>query len=145
GSEGFKRLAPRTQRDYNRHLDRFADYGHWPIGDFKRRHIKELQKPLSQTPRTARYFASVSSVLFAHAIEMDLIEVNPASRLKRVGRAKPYRAWSDAECAAFEASNPLPGLRTAYMLGRFTGQRLGDILRWTHTIYNGHELRFRQS
>jgi hypothetical protein len=79
GTEEFQQLAPKTQRDYARHLDRFADYGHWPIGEFKRRHIKEIQKPLNKTPRTAKYFAQVCSVLFAHAIEMELIEINPAA------------------------------------------------------------------
>jgi len=92
GTDGFQRLAPKTQRDYARHLDRFADYGHWPVEEFKRRHIKEIQKPLNETPRTAKYFAQVCSVLFAHAIEMDLIEVNPAAKLKRSGKAEAYKA-----------------------------------------------------
>jgi integrase len=145
GTEAFKRLAPKTQRDYARHLDRFADYGHWPVEEFKRRHIKEFQKPLNKTPRTAKYFAQVCSVLFAHAIEMDLIEVNPAAKLKRLDKADPYKAWSDEECAKFEASNPPRALLTAYMLGRYTGQRGGDILNWTRATYNGREFRFRQS
>jgi len=54
GTGEFQQLAPKTQRDYARHLDRFAGYGHWPIEEFKRRHIKEIQKPLNKTPRTAK-------------------------------------------------------------------------------------------
>ena len=42
-------------------------------------------------------------------------------------------------------SNPPRALLTAYMLGRYTGQRGGDILRWTRSIYNGRALVFRQS
>ena len=95
-SDKFQQLAPKTHRDYARHLDRFADYGHWPVEEFKRRHVKEIQKPLNKTPRTAKYFAQVCSVLFAHAIdEMELIEVNPASKLKRLDKAEAYKAWSD--------------------------------------------------
>jgi hypothetical protein len=30
-SDAFQRLAPKTQRDYDRHLERFAPYGHWPV------------------------------------------------------------------------------------------------------------------
>jgi integrase len=145
GTDEFQQLAPKTQRDYARHLDRFADYGHWPIEEFKRRHIKEIQKPLNKTPRTAKYFAQVCSILFAHAIEMELIEVNPASKLKRIDKAEAYKAWSDEECATFEASNPRRALLTAYMLGRYTGQRGADILRWTRAVYDGHTFRFRQS
>jgi hypothetical protein len=116
GSDAYRQLAPKTQRDYARHLDRFASVGHWPIGDFKRRHIKALQKPLLKTPRAAKYFAQVCSLLFAFAIdELDLIEVNPASRLKRPGSTVSYKAWSDEECARFEASRPARGLLTAYI------------------------------
>ena len=129
-SELFQRLSPKTQLDYARHLDRFAPFGHWHIEEFKRRHIKEIQKPLNKTPRTAKYFAQVCSLLFAYAIdELELIEINPASRLKRLDKANPYKAWADEECAKFEASNPPRALLTAFYLGRFTGQRGGDILR----------------
>jgi len=145
GSEEFRQLAPKTQRDYARHLDRFADSGHWPIEEFKRRHVKELQKPLNKTPRTAKYFAQVCSVLFAHAIDMELIDINPASKLKRLDKAEAYKAWSDEECATFEGSNPPRALLSAYMLGRYTGQRGGDILRWTRAVYDGRRFRFRQS
>jgi integrase len=146
GSPEFQELAPKTQRDYARHLDRFADYGHWQIAEFKRRHIKELQKPLNRTPRTAKYFAQVCSLLFAYAIdELDLIEVNPASKLKRADKAEAYKAWTDEECSAFEVSNPPRAMLTAYMIGRFTGQRGGDILRWTRSVYDGRSFQFRQS
>jgi hypothetical protein len=121
-SEAYGRLAPKTQRDYARHLDRFADFGHWPIEEFKRRHVKELQKPLNKSPRTAKYFAQVCSVLFAYAIdELELIEVNPASKMKRLNKVDPYKPWSDLECTRFESSNPPRPLLTAYMLGRYTG------------------------
>jgi integrase len=145
GTEEFRQLAPKTQRDYARHLDRFAEYRHWPIEEFKRRHVKAIQQPLNKTPRTAKYFAQVCSVLFAHAIELDLIEVNPASKLKRLDKAEAYKAWSHEECTTFEKSNPPRGLFTAYMLGRYTGQRGGDILRWTRAVYDGRTFRFRQS
>jgi integrase len=143
-TEEYQELAPKTQRDYARYLEHLAPHGHWQIDQLKRGHIKALQKALRMPPRTAKYFAQVCSVLFAYAIEEGLIEVNPAARLKRRDKADPYKAWSDAECAMFEASNPPKALLTAYMLGRYTGQRGGDILSWTRSVYNGREFRFRQ-
>jgi integrase len=95
-------------------------------------------------PRTAKYFAQVCSLLFAHAIELDLIEVNPASKMKRLDKADPYKAWTDEDCATFESSNPPRALFTAYMIGRYTGQRGGDILRWTRAVYDGRVFRFKQ-
>jgi hypothetical protein len=49
-------------------------------------------------------------------------------KLKRSDKAEAYKPWSDEECAKFEASSPPRALLTAYMLGRYTGQRGGDIL-----------------
>src|SRR5215467_6135076 len=145
GTSQFQQLVPKTQRDYARFLELFEPVKQLHISEIKRRHIKELQRPLNKTPRTAKFFAQVASVLFAHAIELDLIEVNPAARLKRSDKADPYKRWSDAECATFEASSPPRAILTAYMLGRYTGQRGGDVLRWTRTIYDGRTFVFRQS
>jgi len=93
-SAGYQRLTPKTRRDYDRHLARFAPFGGWHVSQFKRRHIKEIQKPLNKTPRTAKYFAQVCSLLFAHAVdELELIEVNPAARLKRLDKVEAYKAW----------------------------------------------------
>jgi len=52
---------------------------------------------------------------------------------------------SEEDCAIFEASNPPRALLTAYMLGRYTGQRGVDVLKWTRAAYNGRAFRFRQS
>jgi integrase len=41
--------------------------------------------------------------------------------------------------------HPPRAIMTAYMLGRYTGQRRGDILRWTRAVYDGSAFRFRQS
>jgi len=146
GSPAFQELAPKTQRDYTRHLERFEPVMHLHIEEIRRPHVRELQKPLNKTPRTAKYFAQVCSLLFAYAIdELHLIEVNPALKMKRLDKADPYKAWTDEECARFEASKPPRALMTAYMLGKFTGQRGGGILKWTRSVYDGREFRFRQS
>jgi hypothetical protein len=68
----------------------------------------------------------------------------PASRMKRLDKADPCKAWTDEECGKFEASNPPRAPLTAYMLGRYTGQRAGDVLSWTGSVFNGREFRFRQ-
>jgi integrase len=142
----YKKLKPRTQQDYAQYLDCFVDFGHWPIATFKKGHIKEIAKPFAKKPRAMQYFRFVASRLFSFAIEeLELIEDNPAAGFKRFQKARPYKAWSQKEFAAFEASNPPRAIMTAYMLGRYTGQRRGDILRWTRAVYDGRSFRFRQS
>ena len=138
-------MAPKTQRDYARMLDCFAPFGQTPIEEFKRRHVREIQKEFGDKSRTAKLFAQVASRLFGFAIELDLIDINPAARMKRLGRVTPYQAWTDDECAKFERKSPPRPLMTAYMLGRHTGQRLGDILKLLRSAYNGLELHIRQS
>jgi integrase len=146
GSPGFQKMAPKTKRTYERHLNRFQAVGHRQVSEFKRRHIRELQKPLNATPATAQQFAAVSSALFAYAMdELELIDTNPALRIRRPDKPKPYTAWTDEECAAFETFDMSRSIRTGYMLGRWTGQRLGDVLRWTRSAYDGRFLRFKRS
>lgn len=144
-SEDYTALADKTRRDYARMLDLLAPVGAFPVGEIKRRHIRELRKPLLNRSRTAKLFTQVASKLFAFAIDNDLIDVNPAAKMKRLGEPKSYLAWSDEDCAAFEKSLPPAALLTAYMLARYAGQREGDVLRMARTAYDGTGLTVRQA
>jgi integrase len=135
-SDEFLNLKPKTQRDYGRMLDFFAPIESHPADAVRRRHIRELRNALAGKGRTQQLFGQVASLLFNFAVDNDYCETNPASRMKRVGRARAYKAWSDAECAAFEASNPARHVMTGYMLGRYTGQRRGDVLKMARNAYN---------
>jgi hypothetical protein len=71
------------------------------------------------------------------------VEIGRATRtshfvlgVRAVGQARAYKAWTDAECAAFEASSPTRHVMTEYMLARYAGQRRGDVLKMTHSAYN---------
>ncbi|HJY88056.1 MAG TPA: site-specific integrase [Candidatus Acidoferrales bacterium] len=99
--------------------------------------IRELRKGFAGKGRTQQLFGQVASLLFNFAVDNDYCETNPASRMKRVGRARAYRAWTDAECGAFEASNPVRHVMTGYMLGRYTGQRRGDVFGRISPTYLG--------
>ena len=52
--------------------------------------------------------------------------------------------WTDAHCAAFEASHPPRYLMTGYMIARYTGQRRGDVLKMARTAYDGSCIEVRQ-
>jgi integrase len=87
----------------------------------------------------------VASLLFNFAIDNDYCETNPASRMKRVGRASAYKAWTDAECATFEVSNLPRHVMTGYMLGRYTGQRRGDVLKMARSAYSSGMIAVKPS
>jgi integrase len=143
-SDEFLGLKPKTQNDYGRMLDLFAPVDRHPAEVIRRKHIRELRKGLAGKERTQKLFTQVASALFNFGIDNDHCSVNPAARMKRIGKAKSYVAWSDAQCAAFEASEPARHLMTAYMIALYAGQRRGDVLKMPRTAYDGTCIEVRQ-
>ena len=140
----FTRLAPKTQRGYAKMLDVFRPVDHFQASDIRRVHLHELRKHLLSTPRTADEFAKVSSILFGHAVDIGLIERSPAEKIERVNRSEPYKAWNDDELNQFKRAHLPAPIRTAFMLGLFTGQRRDDVLRMTWSSYDGTYIDLRQ-
>jgi integrase len=143
-SDEFLGLKPKTQRDYGRMLDLFAPIARHPAEAIRRKHIRELRRGLAGKARTQKLFTQVASAVFNFGIDNDYNAINPAARMKRIGKAKAYVAWSDAQCAAFEASDPPRYLMTGYMIARYAGQRRGDVLRMARTAYDGRCIEVRQ-
>jgi integrase len=135
-SDEFLNLKPKTQHDYGRMLDIFVSIDHHPADAVRRRHIRELRKTFAGKGRTQQLFGQVASLLFNFAVDNDYCETNPASRLKRIGKASAYKTWTDADCAAFEASQPPRHVMTGYMLGRFAGLRRSDVVKMARGAYN---------
>jgi hypothetical protein len=137
-SDEFRGLRPRTQVNYIGMLDYLAPIAHFPAREIRRKHIRALRNQFSGKGRTQHFFVQVTSALFGYGMQEDAydIEINPAAKFKRVGDVKSYKAWTGEQCAAFEASAPPHHLMTAYMLGRYTGQRRGDILAMLRRAYD---------
>src|SRR6516162_7765778 len=79
----------------------------------------------------ANMIVRVVRALLSYAVDNEYRRDNPAQRIK-LFKLGEHRAWSDEECAQFEARWP-PGTmqRRAYMLAKFTGERCGDIAGMT--------------
>jgi integrase len=136
-SAEYLALADKTRHDYARMLDRLEPVAGEPADAIRRAHVRELALDLVDTPRTHKLFTQVVSRLFSFGIDNDYCLTNPAARMKRIGRAVSYTPWSDEACATFEAAKPEPWMMRAYMLARYTGQRLGDVLAMTWRAYDG--------
>jgi integrase len=143
-SDEFLALKPKTQRDYGRMLELLAPIDAHPAEGVRRRHIRELRKAFAGKARSQKLFTQVVSAMFNFGIDNDYCAANPATRMKRLGKAKAFVAWSDEQCAAFESSNPARHLMTGYMIARFTGQRRGDVLRMARSAYNVGCIEVRQ-
>ncbi len=91
--------------------------------------------------RFVNYIRSVLSILFAHAIGLGSMPINPARDMKKVRRSTDApvmnRPWSMAECQAVLRSLP-PHLRLPVAISLYTGIREGDVLRLPRQVTAGN-------
>lgn len=128
----FGEKKPGTQRIYRMILEPLAEiHGHKPVALLERRHVKQWFDERSATPGMANMLVKIVRVLLAYAVDNDYRRDNPALRIQ-LFKLGEHRAWTDADCAAFEMRWPVGSMqRRAYMLAKFTGQRCSDLTRMT--------------
>lgn len=131
------KLSPKTRISYARELDRLSIVGKYRASDLKRVHFLKMRDALADRPRTADLFIQVTRRLLSWAVDRGYLEVNPLLRVSLINEPESHLPWTEAQCQAFEDSKPPRALMTAYMLGRYTGQRRGDVLQMTRAAYDG--------
>jgi enterobacteria phage integrase len=131
-SGAFKEKKPSTQAEYRRVLEALAErYGDKPIRLLERRHIRRMRDERADTPGAANTIVRMLKLLLNFAFDDGLIPANPAAKMKLL-KVGEWRAWTDEECAAFEARWPAGTMeRRAYALALYTGQRKGDLVLMT--------------
>jgi integrase len=139
----WTQLAAKTQADYARVLDHLR-----PIGDFKadnvrRSHVINLRNKLKGT-RTQDLFVAAVSRMYGIGRDLGYTERNPAERIPRLNDPESYEPWPPEAHRRFRASTMPQWLRTAYMLGVWTAQREGDILRLARNAFDGAGFQIRQ-
>jgi hypothetical protein len=78
------------------------------------------------TPGAANNVLRLLKIVLNFAVEEELIEVNPAARIKEL-KGGEYRSWTDDECATFEKRWDASTMqRRAYALALNTGQRKAE-------------------
>lgn len=95
--------------------------------DVKPKHVAQVKLAMVKTPNMANRVLTVLRLIFAYAVEQQLVEWNPCVGIRRHPEAKRTRHLADAEIAAIKAVAP-PRLRCMIDLLYLTGQRVGDIL-----------------
>jgi integrase len=145
-SAEFNALRPLTRLDYDKTLTLLErEIGELPYALVRHTVIKQLRDELASTPRKAHKVRQMVSRLYGWAGEEDLVEFNPAARVKRLKvRAKAIEPWSEQEITRFLAEAPL-WLQTPVLLALYTGQRREDVVRMTWADYQGGFVRVRQS
>lgn len=133
-SPAWQSLSVSTRDGYCRALDRLEPVAEIDARLVKRRHIRAIRDGLAATPRSANVFVQVAQRAFELLIDDGDAETNPAARIAPLDGGESYAAWTAEQMAAFEAADVPAWARTAYYLGRYTGQRRGDVLAmmWAH-------------
>lgn len=115
------------------------------IKQVRRRHLMAIRDMVAKQRGhgAAIGFCRAAGALFKWAIEHDIVEVSPATTLRRKLRQGELPAWTDEQAQRAMQRLPEPW-RRAVVLAYFTGQRRGDLcqLRWSD--YDGAALRIKQ-
>jgi integrase len=135
------KIAPRSQRDYRRHLDKLrSEFGIFEPSDIKPRDVgRHLDVPKGRIHRNKQIM--VLAHVFSLAIGrwfIDGVTVNPCVNVARNESHPRDRYVADEEYLAVYRHAPLR-VQMAMDLALLTGQRQGDILRlkWEQISSNG--------
>jgi integrase len=120
-----------------------------PIGDFqadnvRRQYVVSLRNKIAGNTRTQDLFVQAVSAMFGIGMDLGFSDGNPAARIPRLNDPQSYEPWPLAAHQKFIASDMPQWMRTAYMLGLWTAQREGDILRLARARYDGTGFTIRQ-
>jgi integrase len=143
----FQQKAPKTKKDYSRHLDMLSKaFGEFPVSAITRRGVLAIRDRLQTKPRTANYVLQVLSIVLNYAVDLGLIQVNPAARPKRLKTGPGHKTWTDADLAAYRDANK-NDLRALLALdvGLYTGQREGDCIKMTVRHWDGQFIEVVQN
>jgi integrase len=136
-STDFQKLKYTTQRVRKNVLEKFRVlHGEKRVALLTAAHLKAIIGDMADRPGAANNLLKVLRVLLRHAIDMGLIQDNPARNVRKFAmKADGFHSWTDSDVGAFEATHK-PGTRAhlALSLLLYTGQRRSDVVRmgWQH-------------
>jgi integrase len=150
-SPGFRDLADSTKTMRRRIIDKFrVEHGDKPIRLLQRKHVADFMAERAETPEAANNLVKLLKVMLNHAVDLGMIDSNPAARIKRYrSKGKGFHTWTEEEIAKFEAAHPIgTKARLAFALLLYSGQRVSDVCKmgWQHIVKTaeGDVIKVRQ-
>jgi len=143
-SPEWRALAGSTRTTYTLYLRPLFELGHLAVSAWTRRDIMTLRDAIaaSRGNGAATVFVKAASALFAWAVDREWIEYTPVTRIKPL-EGGHLRAWTREQAEAAEAALP-SHLARVVVLGRYTGQRRGDLCAMGWSAYDGARIRLVQ-
>ena len=146
-SGAWRGMVETTRQTYRRTLERIAGkVGNAPLAALTAAHIRAAMNAMADRPGAANELLKAMRVVLGHAVDMGLIERNPARDVRRLKtRGRGATPWTPDDCAKFEARWPSGSTpRLAYVMLRELGQRRGDISRIGRQHMRGGSIVLRQ-
>lgn len=125
-----RKLKPSTQEQYRRSLGVVRKaWGSLAAASLRPSHVQALMEAMADTPGRANNVLDALRAMCRWAMgPRELLERDPTLGVERFEGGEGHRPWSPEQLAA--ADEAFTGaLRRAYMLARFTGQRVSDVVR----------------
>jgi integrase len=147
----FTELAPRTRLDYVKQIAIIErEFGDFPLAALvepeTRGVFKQWRSNLAKSSkRQADYAWVVLARILSVAKDHGKIGTNPCEKGGRLyGGSRRDKVWTLEQEAAYLDAAPAH-MRLPILLGAWTGQRQGDLLRFPWSGYDGKFIRLRQS
>jgi integrase len=146
-SADFANLSASTKAQRRNVIEKFrAEHGARPLKGLMRAHVKAIIEAKGEKPEAANHLLKVLRVMLAFAVDLEMIEANPAAGVKKYrSRTDGFHLWSESEIAQFEARHPLGSrARLALALMLYTAQRRGDVIRMGAQHVKGDTITVKQ-
>lgn len=142
-SADFLTLSEKSKSDYGHHLERIKFHmGEHHIKVVTRAAVMIYRDKLQHKPATCNYRMAVLRRLMSFAVDRGYIEVNPATKPKKL-EIGTWEPWTQAQIEAMRMTAK-QGLRTALYLALYTGQRQADIMSMTWARDKKQRIEVRQ-
>jgi integrase len=141
----WPKLSPQTRMSYAssaRHLKhRLVEFAPHQV---MQRHVAAIKVDMAGTPNMANRCLSVLKLVFAQAVEWQIVESNPCIGIRALEERERDRYISNAEYAAIYAKAD-SRLQVILDLLYLTGQRVNDVLGIRYSDLNDVGIDFRPS
>ena len=140
-SDKFTDLAPKTQKEYRKHLTLIEDlFGDLPAGSITRPVVQEFRDKFSERRRWGNAVLATLRLILGHAMDLGWIEHNAAAKFRAYKTPPRQQIWTFEQEETFIQTAQemnLHSVALAFMLGLYTAQRQADVIRLTWHQYDG--------
>lgn len=149
GSPEYLTKADRTRGEYRKILRKLGELiGDMPLarlgGEVGVEYVRALQEELQGHPRHCNHTLAVLSLVCGFGVERRRMSINPVLGVRRLPVSPRRAVWSLEDQDRFLAAAD-PTMRLAFLLGLYTAQRQGDLLRLGWGQYDGERITLTQS